>query len=61
MLQQGKTTPKLQEWYDKLAPVVEEAREKRRDVKPGKLVMRTGCERDEDGNYRLSFLWGGII
>jgi hypothetical protein len=57
MLQQGKPTPKLQEWYDKLAPVVEEARATLREVKPGKLVLRSGCEQDADGNFRLSFFW----
>ena len=57
MLQQGKPTSKIQEWYDKLAPVVEEARETLKGVKPGKLMLRSGCEQDQDGNYRLVFLW----
>jgi hypothetical protein len=57
MLQQGKPTPKLQEWYDKLAPVVEEAQATLRQVKPSKLVLRSGCEQDADGNFRLSFFW----
>jgi hypothetical protein len=57
MLQPGKPTPQLQEWYDKLAPVVEEARETLRQVKPGKLVLRSGCELDADGNFRLAFFW----
>ena len=57
MLQQGKPTPKLEEWYDKLAPVVEEARTTLRKIKPGKLALRSGCEQDADGNFRLSFFW----
>jgi hypothetical protein len=57
MLQQGKPTPKLQEWYDKLAPVVEEARATLSQVKPGKLALRSGCEQDADGSFRLSFFW----
>jgi len=57
MLQQGEPTPQLGQWFDRLAPVVEEARTKLRSVKPGKLVLRCGCERDEDGNFRLSFFW----
>ncbi len=57
MLQQGKPTPQVQEWYDKLAPVVEEARETLRQIKPGKLALRSGCERDADGNFRLTFFW----
>jgi hypothetical protein len=57
MLQQGKPTPKLQEWYDKLAPIVEEARATLREVQPGKLVLRSGCEQDADDDFRLSFFW----
>lgn len=57
MLQQGKPTPQLQEWFDRLAPVVEQAREKLSRVKPGKLVLRSGCERGTDGNFRLAFFW----
>jgi hypothetical protein len=56
MLQEGKPTPQLQQWYDKLAPVVEGAQAALREVKPGKLVLRTGCIQDADGNYRLTFL-----
>jgi hypothetical protein len=57
MLQQGKPTPQVQEWFDRLALVVEDMREKLGHVKPGKLVLRSGCERDADGNYCLTFLW----
>jgi len=57
MLQKGKHTPQIEEWYDKLAPVVAEARETLRQVKPGKLALRSGCERDEEGNFRLAFFW----
>jgi hypothetical protein len=57
MLQQGKHTPQLQEWYDKLAPVLAEARATLRETKPSKLVLRSGCEQDADGDFRLSFFW----
>ena len=57
MLQRGKPTPQIQEWYDKLAPVVKEAQATLREVKPGKLVLRSGCEQDVDGNFCLSFFW----
>lgn len=57
MLQRGKPTPQVQEWYDKLAPVVEEARAALREVKPSKLVLRSGCAQDADGNFRLAFFW----
>ena len=57
MLQKGEPTPQLQQWFDRLAPVVEEARATLRRLKPGKLVLRSGCEQDEDGSFRLTFFW----
>jgi hypothetical protein len=59
MLEKGEPTPQLQEWYDKLAPVVQKARAELRSVKPGKLMLRSGCERDRDGDFRLGFFWQG--
>lgn len=56
MLQQG-NTPQLQQWLDRLAPVVEEARETLRRLKPGKLAMYSGCEQDAAGNFHLTFFW----
>ncbi len=55
MLQKGETTPQLEEWFDRLASVVEEARTGLRAVKPGKLKLRSGCEQDGNGDYRLTF------
>ena len=57
MLQQGKPTPQLQQWFDRLAPVVEQARTTLRALTPGKLKLRSGCEQDEGDNFRLSFFW----
>ncbi len=57
MLQKGEPTPQLQQWFDRLALVVEEARGALRSLKPSKLMLRSGCERDEDGNFRLVFFW----
>jgi hypothetical protein len=57
VLQQGKQTPQLRQWYDRLAPVVEEARTTLRSVAPGKLVLRSGCTEDDDGNFRLTWFW----
>jgi len=56
-LQQGKPAPQLREWFDRLAPVVEEAQAALSRIKPGKLALRSGCERDADGNFRLTFFW----
>jgi hypothetical protein len=61
MLQQGNPTPQIQEWYDKLAPIIEEAQATLRKVKPGKLVLRSGCRQDGDGNFRLDFFWRGYV
>jgi hypothetical protein len=55
MLQKGEPTPHLQQWFDRLAPVVEKARATLRSVKPGKLVLRSGCEQDENGDFHLIF------
>ena len=57
MLQQGKPTPQLHQWFDRLAPVVKDARATLCRLKPGKLALRSGCERDEDGNFCLTFFW----
>ena len=57
MLQQGKPTPQLEQWFDKLAPVVAEARTALCALEPDKLMLRSGCERDEDGDFRLPFFW----
>lgn len=55
MLQKSKTTPQLKEWLDRLAPVVEEAKEVLKDRSPSKLTMRSGCEQDSEGNFRIQF------
>ena len=57
MLRNANQTPQLKEWIDRLAPVVEEAKEVLRQRKPSKLVMYSGCEQDADGDFRLSFFW----
>jgi len=55
VLQEGKAVPQLKEWFDRLAPVLEEAKQVLQTIKPAKLVLRTGCEQDEAGDYRLVF------
>ncbi|HEY76083.1 MAG TPA: DUF3786 domain-containing protein [Thermoflexia bacterium] len=57
MLRPGGHPQGLQEWYDKLAPRVAEARERLRQIPPHKLVLRSGCEQEPDGAYRLTFFW----
>lgn len=55
MLQQGRSTPQLREWLDRLAPVVQGARETLAQVPPDRLALRTGCRRDVRGNLRVPF------
>jgi hypothetical protein len=61
MQQKDKPVPQLKEWLDRLAPVVEGARTELSNIKPGKLVLRSGCFLDEECNYRLSFFWKEYI
>jgi len=56
MLQKSNKTPQLKEWLDRLAPVVAEAKSQLQHVKPSKLVMYSGCEQDEHGDFHLTFL-----
>jgi hypothetical protein len=46
-----------QEWYDKLAPLVVDARRRLQGARPAKLALRTGCAREPDGAFRLAFFW----
>jgi len=57
MLQKAETTPQLKEWIDRLAPVVSGAKGTLHHRKPGKVVMWTGCEQDDEGDFRLAFFW----
>lgn len=57
MLRPGGYPQGLQEWYDKLAPRVAEARERLREIPPHKLALRSGCGQEPDGAYRLTFFW----
>ncbi|MBN1178877.1 MAG: DUF3786 domain-containing protein [Anaerolineae bacterium] len=57
MLRPGGHPPKVQEWYDKLAPLVAESRERLKSTAPAKLALRSGCTRDPDGALRLAFMW----
>lgn len=61
MLQKAESSPQLKEWLDRLAPVVQSARAQLATVEPGKITLRSGCELDSDGGYRLSFFWKDYI
>lgn len=47
----------LQQWLDRLTPVVERARTTLHQVRPEKLALYSGCAPDADGNLRLTLLW----
>lgn len=57
MLRPGGHPTGLQEWYDRLAPLVADARRRLQEVRPTKLVLRTGCEQEPNGSFRLTFFW----
>ena len=56
MLQQGKPTPQLRQWMDRLAPVVEQAQETLRGQTASELAPRSGCRQDTHGDLRLTFM-----
>jgi hypothetical protein len=56
MLQKGDSTVQPRKWLDHLVPLAEAARATLAGVTPEKLTMRTGCQRDPEGNYQLAFL-----
>ena len=57
MLRDADKTPQLKEWIDRLAPVVEEAKEVLQQRKPSRLMMYSSCEQDAEGDFRLRFFW----
>lgn len=57
MLYRANNTGVVQQWYDRLIPVIEEVRATLRRLKPGKLALYSGCEQDKDGHFRLTFFW----
>lgn len=57
MLRPGGNPTGLQEWYDKLAPLVTEARQQLRGADPARVTLRSGCSQEPDGAFRLSFFW----
>jgi uncharacterized protein DUF3786 len=61
MLRKAESSPQLKEWLDRLAPVVQNARAQLATVRPAKIALRSGCELDSDGDYRLSFFWKDYV
>ncbi len=57
MLRPGGHPAGLQEWYDKLAPRVADAREQLRAVPLSKLELRSDATLEPEGTLRLSFFW----
>lgn len=61
MLRNANKTPQLKEWIDRLAPVVEEAKEVLQQRRPSKLMMYSGCQQDANGDFRLRFFWEDYV
>ena len=57
MLKNGGHPPGLQQWYDKLAPLVAGARERLRLVEAASLASTSGCASEPGTALRLTFLW----
>ena len=53
MLERRDYPSQIQRWYDRLAPVVDRARDALRAVEPADLARRTGCRTTADGALRL--------
>ncbi len=54
MLRQAEPTRQLQEWLDRLAPLVAQAQAALRAVKPEKLALRSGCTLDASSDLHLT-------
>ncbi len=61
MQEKGEPGRHAQEWADQLTTIVAGARAKLRQIKPGKLALYSGCELDQEGNFRLTFFNQGYI
>ena len=57
MLRQAEPTRQLQQWLDRLAPLVAQAQATLREVRPEKLALYSGGTLDADGNLRLALFW----
>jgi hypothetical protein len=55
MLERDESSAQLRKWLDRLVPLAEQARAKLAGTTPEKLLMRTGCDRDGEGRYRLRY------
>lgn len=53
----GKQAERLAPWYDRLAPLVDDARKRLREIEPSRLIHNGGCTQDADGSLRLTFFW----
>jgi hypothetical protein len=51
--------PQIQRWYERLAPVVEHARDALHGVDPADVARRTGCLYEADGTLRLALFREG--
>lgn len=57
MLERRDHPSQIQRWYDRLAPVVDRARDALHAVDPADLARRAGCLYEADGALRLTLFW----
>lgn len=57
MLERRDYPSQTQRWYDRLAPVVDRARDALRDVDPATLARRAGCLHEADSTLHLTLFW----
>jgi hypothetical protein len=47
----------MQRWYDRLAPLVADARARLQEIDPARLARCAGCARGPDGTLEIEMLW----
>jgi hypothetical protein len=57
VLQQKEYAKQMQRWYDRLAPLVANARARLREIDPARLARCAGCARKVDGTLKVEMLW----
>jgi hypothetical protein len=57
LLRPGDRPTQITKWYDRLAPLVADARAQLQDIDPARLVRRSGCTLCPDGTLHMTFLW----
>jgi hypothetical protein len=57
MLEQRDHATQMQRWYDRLTPLVADARARLQGIDPARLARCTGCKRGPDDTLEMEMLW----